>query len=106
MAEIFGTRVMDPDGSLTANMVNVQLPLVVRSQQTKADVGARRSFIKERMLTDYDCAVQPYTHNGSWWFRASAQIFNEVSDFEFAAQHIKKMCDAFTAEDEEKWGKP
>lgn len=106
MAEIFGTRVMDPDGSLTANMVNVQLPLVVRSQQTKADLGSRRSFIKERMLTDYDCAVQPYTHNGSWWFRASAQIFNEVSDFEFAAQHIKKMCDAFTAEDEEKWGKP
>ncbi|EJD49589.1 PLP-dependent transferase [Auricularia subglabra TFB-10046 SS5] len=106
MAEIFGTHVMDPDGSLTANMVNVRLPLAVRSQQTKADLGARKSFFKERMLMALDCAVQTYTHNGTWWFRASAQIFNEISDFEYAANHVKKMCEAFAAEDEEKWGKP
>lgn len=62
------------------------------------------------MLREYDLIVAPFVHNERWWIRASAQIwnevgpcllvsdvcsaltFNQISDFEYAAKVIQKMC--------------
>ncbi|EJD49577.1 PLP-dependent transferase [Auricularia subglabra TFB-10046 SS5] len=104
IAELFGTRVMDPDGAITANMVNVLMPLPVRAQQTAVDLTARIDIFKVRMLAEHKCAVQTYVHDRKWWFRASAQIFNEISDYEFAAGHVKKICEELAAADVAKWG--
>lgn len=37
------------------------------------------SFIRNTLLNDWNMFAVPYFHNGKWWVRISAQIFNEVS---------------------------
>jgi hypothetical protein len=94
-AEVLGTRVMDEDGSLTANMVclnasfpfamtradpsqvNILLPLPVHPKSTRDELSARAECFKLRGIED-NMAIQTLVHDGKWWWRASAQIWNEV----------------------------
>ncbi|KAG2340189.1 PLP-dependent transferase [Suillus weaverae] len=62
LASLLGTRVMDPDGDLTLNMVN------------------------------WNVYAAHYYHNKKWWTRCSAQIWNEISDFEVLANASKDAC--------------
>ncbi|KAG6901487.1 hypothetical protein C0995_011250 [Termitomyces sp. Mi166 len=78
LAEIFNTEVMDPDGSFTWNMVNVEL-------QGLDGVGpsstiSRRST--EKLLREHNAYSVSFYHNGRWWTRCSVQIWNELDDFE------------------------
>ncbi|KAF9465635.1 pyridoxal phosphate-dependent transferase [Collybia nuda] len=74
LAEIFGTRVLDPDGELTLNMVNVELPFPGNVPfNAKIDLK-----FKQKMLEEQNTYSAPFYHNGSWWTRCSAQVWTEV----------------------------
>ena len=75
MAKILETRVMDdsPNGDLTANMVNVQLPLT-----GVPDTPMIRTVFNYKLLVEGNVSAPCFMHNGSWWTRASAQVWNEV----------------------------
>ncbi|KAH8117757.1 PLP-dependent transferase [Phellopilus nigrolimitatus] len=88
LAEILSTRVMDEDGEFTANMVNVELPLHVGESQ---EVNNR---IRGSLLSDWNICGQSYHHNGKWWIRCSAQIYNEMSDFEKLGEALVSICKA------------
>ncbi|KAG6811654.1 hypothetical protein H0H92_006416 [Tricholoma furcatifolium] len=75
LSRILGTEVMDPDGSLTLSMVNVKLPFY------EGPSVATIKLFTELMLKKNAYSV-PFYHNGFWWTRCSAQIWNEMSDFE------------------------
>ncbi|KAG5641881.1 hypothetical protein DXG03_004021 [Asterophora parasitica] len=78
LAEILGTRVMDPDGELTLNMVNVELPFPGTIRPTeKLVVKFQRKLLEEKKAFSAF-----YYHNDRWWTRCSAQIWNELEDFE------------------------
>lgn len=45
-----------------------------------------------RLLNGANTYVAHYPHNGKVWVRCSAQIWNEVGDFEHAAKALKEIC--------------
>jgi len=90
MAEILGTEVMrgKDEHELTLNMVNVLLPI---SPDIKYTVGVDK-ILRDRLLNDWNTYLAHYPHNGKIWVRCSAQIWNEVSDFEYAGRALKVIC--------------
>lgn len=92
MAEILGTQIIDetPNHELTLNMVTVKLPL---PETPKAAVRDEiEQFFKEKLLLEWKVFGVPFYHNDSWWARGSAQVWNDVSDFEYLARAYKELC--------------
>ncbi|RPD59986.1 PLP-dependent transferase [Lentinus tigrinus ALCF2SS1-7] len=96
LAEVVGTRVLDEDGELTATMSNVQLPLPVEKKRgevyTTEQLYQINNFLKEKLLKEWKTYAAHYWHNGAWWCRCSAQVFNELSDFEYLGKAFNAVC--------------
>ncbi|CAG8491600.1 12800_t:CDS:2 [Ambispora leptoticha] len=86
VASILGTEVMGPE-SLVAHMVNVRLPV--------QDTPGVRQFVETQFLKilfkKYNCAVVVFEHGGIWWVRLSAQIYNDLSDFDYVGKTLKEI---------------
>lgn len=91
MAEILGTELLDKDHLLTACMVNVRLPFT--KEEAAGLPPAIVHDMMQRLLKDWHCAASVYGHGGYLWVRGSAQIWLEVSDFEYTAMALKSICD-------------
>lgn len=78
VAEILGTQVMDPDASLTLNMVNVELPFPPTLKFSK-ELNMR---LNKKLIEEHHAYSAWFFHNGKWWTRLSAQVFNDLDDFE------------------------
>jgi len=76
LAEVMGTKVIDPDGEFTLTMVNVELPF-----DLKPTVEIDLAF-KQKLIVEKKIYAAHFFHNGRWWTRASAQVWNEIGDFE------------------------
>jgi len=88
LAEVMGTRVMDSEGQLTLNMVNVELPLPGYIQWSeKVD-----TMLQEKLLVEHNVYAAHFYHNGRWWTRCSAQVWNEVEDFEKIGKAFIVVC--------------
>ncbi|KAI8144398.1 pyridoxal phosphate-dependent transferase [Fennellomyces sp. T-0311] len=89
VAKLLGTQVLEnQEKTLTAMMVNVELPL---EPKTLTDAQVTSQFV-EKMLYEQNSMAVGFKHNGKWWVRLSAQIYNNMDDFEFAAKAIQKVC--------------
>ncbi|KAJ7439071.1 pyridoxal phosphate-dependent transferase [Mycena galericulata] len=88
LAEVLGTSVLEGPEEQLANMVNVELPL-----PTSLRPSIPIYFQLQRLLLDkhHTYATQFY-HNGKWWTRVSAQIYNEISDFEKLGKAWLDIC--------------
>ncbi|KAJ7757543.1 PLP-dependent transferase [Mycena metata] len=89
--QILGTvgMVMDRTGEMTLNMVNVQLPLP-RNLEPKAAVmeKLKQKLILERNMFSYVY----FSEETGWWTRCSAQVWNEVGDFEKLGKALIEVC--------------
>ncbi|KAH7925494.1 PLP-dependent transferase [Leucogyrophana mollusca] len=85
LAELLGTSVLDPEGDLTLNMVNVELPIPGEIEYT----DEINILLQHTLLLEWNAYAAHFRHNGKWWTRCSAQIWNEVSDFEVLANAFK-----------------
>ncbi|KAI0649240.1 PLP-dependent transferase [Trametes meyenii] len=96
LAEVLGTRVLDETGELTLNMTNVQLPLPVEKAlgevYTHALNGEINKYLQNTLLSKRKAYAAHYYHAGAWWVRCSAQVFNEISDFERLGVILKDVC--------------
>ncbi|EGO00934.1 hypothetical protein SERLA73DRAFT_178940 [Serpula lacrymans var. lacrymans S7.3] len=90
LAEVMGTSMMvtDNEDELIANMVNVELPFPATIASTKA---VFRVF-QNRLLQDHKMYAGHFFHNGKWWTRACAQIYNEIGDFEKLGYALVAIC--------------
>ncbi|KAG9315188.1 pyridoxal phosphate-dependent transferase [Chiua virens] len=88
LAERLGTSVLDPDGELTLNMVNVELPLPGDIEYSEEI----HEIIMKNLLVEWQTFVPAFRHNERWWVRCSAQIWNEISDFDLIANALKDTC--------------
>ncbi|KAF5368027.1 hypothetical protein D9758_004330 [Tetrapyrgos nigripes] len=91
MATIFDTQMMDSpakEGELVGCMVNVELPL---SEGIKPTPSLFMELDK-KLLGDWKVYATPFYHNEKWWIRASAQVYNEMSDFEYLASALRSIC--------------
>ncbi|KAG9015085.1 hypothetical protein FRB94_004204 [Tulasnella sp. JGI-2019a] len=89
MAEILGTETADPNEEYTGTMTNVRLPLPLNQDESPT---AKAAELMVELNEEYNTFVAVFEHNGSLWVRASAQIWNELSDFEYTARALKAMC--------------
>ncbi|KAF4618689.1 hypothetical protein D9613_009930 [Agrocybe pediades] len=87
VADILGTRILDPVGDLTLNMVNVELPIPPSVPFNKEVMD----YIADELFSRHTYTMSFY-HNGAWWTRFSAQVWNELSDFEKAGKIWLKVC--------------
>lgn len=78
IAEVMGTHIMDasPEAEQTLNMVNVELPLY----DVPADkIDFAQDTFRDKLLLEHKVYAAHFYHNGKFWTRLSAQIYNEVS---------------------------
>ena len=88
-AKILGTEVMENDDkSLTAAMVNIRIPLI---KPNISDAAVVQAFI-DKLLYEHNCMAPVYKHNSLWYTRFSAQVYNDISDFESIAKAILVVC--------------
>jgi len=88
LAELWGTRLMDSTGEFTLNMVNVELPIPGNSAKNAEILD---KFVK-KMLLERNAYSPPFHHNGAWWTRCSAQVWNELDDFDNIGKIWLEVC--------------
>lgn len=71
-------------GTLTANMVNVELPSFISS---KSD-GEIAAFYLRKSLYEYNTILHVYKTNKKWWVRLSGQVYLELDDFQKAGEAV------------------
>ncbi|KAI0293755.1 PLP-dependent transferase, partial [Russula brevipes] len=89
LSRLLGTPLLDPTGEFTLNMVNVELPLAPNIPEN----ATTRELLLRNLLERWRVSATVFRHNGRWWVRASAQVWNEISDFEYLAKALKDSCE-------------
>ncbi|KAJ3756367.1 PLP-dependent transferase [Lentinula raphanica] len=89
LANNMATEVMDPDGEFTLAMVNVVLPF---PKDFSATYDASVSTALTNKLLFQNIYAVTFWHRQLWWTRVSAQIWNELSDFEVLGNALVSIC--------------
>ncbi|KAG5651325.1 hypothetical protein H0H81_009078 [Sphagnurus paluster] len=92
LAEVMGTRVLDPDGDLTVNMVSYIVPFQLPFPGNFLPTEEIEIKLKTKMLEEHKAYSAHFYHNGRWWTRCSAQVWNEVEDFENIGKAWLVVC--------------
>ncbi|TCD65231.1 hypothetical protein EIP91_002939 [Steccherinum ochraceum] len=98
LADILGTKVLDESGELTLNMTNVMLPLPVDvtgkpSVYNAQNMATIQATVQQKQLFEWNVAASLLFHAGAWWVRASAQVWTEISDFEYLGKALAQICE-------------
>ncbi|KAG7087814.1 hypothetical protein E1B28_013754 [Marasmius oreades] len=106
LAEILGTEVMKNDdyvsGESTFCMTNVRLPLSSSIGNGNSNPRDVITAFDDKLLEERKAYATVFYHNGAWWARPTAQIHNEISDFERFGKILLEVCQ----EIEEEFGRP
>ncbi|CAL8111417.1 unnamed protein product [Orchesella dallaii] len=87
LASAFKTEVLQYKNQI-GSMVDVRLP-VDNPDNPKLTNGW---WVNEQLTKHPETFSPAYKHNGRWWVRVSAQIYNDLSDFEVCAKHFLAIC--------------
>ncbi|KAI0267546.1 PLP-dependent transferase [Russula aff. rugulosa BPL654] len=88
LSQLLGTSLMDPTGEFTLNMTNVELPLAPSIPNNGTTLEIVRNLLER-----WRVSATIFQHNGKWWVRVCAQVWNEISDFEYLAKALKDSCE-------------
>jgi selenocysteine lyase/cysteine desulfurase len=91
LARTMGTQVMDESGEFTKAMTNVRLPFSKDFVDKNDDSSPVGSQLNNRLLVRNMFAPCFY-HNKNWWVRVSAQIWNELDDFQVLGEALISIC--------------
>lgn len=82
LAKLWNTQLLIPPGILLSSMVNVELPT---SNCTLA------AELPTMLLDQYDTWVPVTAKSNKCWMRISAQIYNDITDFEYLGNAVKEL---------------
>ncbi|TYJ56553.1 hypothetical protein B9479_002800 [Cryptococcus floricola] len=83
--------IMDtPTPTLTVAMSNITLPHIP-PPTSFADQAQQARFLEDGMF-EANCFAACYMHAGKWWVRFSAQVWNELSDFDYIGGVLEDLC--------------
>ncbi|KAI8871374.1 PLP-dependent transferase, partial [Ramicandelaber brevisporus] len=89
VADILGTEVLvEKLGTAeeqVGTMIDVYLPNSIDGKELGDETYAT---MRETLLEKWNVATAPHKHEGQWFVRLSAQIFNDVRDFEYGGHAI------------------
>ena len=114
VAKVLGTSIMDNStGTLTkCAMVNVLLPLKVSSSKIPGTNTIRpeheqiaKQWMPETLIEEHKTFVPIYSFQNQWWARLSAQVYLDISDFEWIGRVLKDICERAGNEEFVKVGK-
>ncbi|CAG8546283.1 19290_t:CDS:2 [Racocetra fulgida] len=88
IASILGTEIIGPE-HIIPNMINIRLPVDISNEKISLET------LNNLLFDKYNCYVSPFKHNGYWYVRASAQIYNDLSDFEKVGKALREICENF-----------
>ncbi|CAO2653784.1 Nn.00g031950.m01.CDS01 [Neocucurbitaria sp. VM-36] len=102
IASVLGTEVMDNNTKTLSRccMANIRLPIsVAKAQEAAVKAGIEkdevgmlvRDWMSRTLIDDYGTFIQSLFYGGSWWARLSGQVYLDMSDFEWAAETLKKI---------------
>lgn len=74
LSQLLGTSLMDPMGEFTLNMTNVELPLAPSIPNNGTTLEIVRNLLER-----WRVSATIFRHNGKWWVRVCAQVWNEVN---------------------------
>ncbi|XP_037037560.1 hercynylcysteine sulfoxide lyase-like isoform X2 [Bradysia coprophila] len=88
LANAFGTQIIQDEDQM-GNMVDVRLPI-----NNPDDPMLNTDFWIDTLLYRFPEVFAPtYKHGGHWWIRISAQIYNDLTDFEVLGNVYGRICD-------------
>lgn len=91
IAKMWETEVLIEDKSKVPAMVNVRIPYVEESQYSQINPPLPVQAVK-LTLRKYNTYIVVFKFNdGNYYARFSAQIYNELSDFKYAASNYLKV---------------
>lgn len=103
VAEILGTRILDNANHDLSKcfMVNILLPFnrptTGSGSLVKVKDGAKplgiTDWIQLTMIEHFKTFMPVFPFQGKWWVRLSGQIYLDDSDFEWAGQTLKTLCE-------------
>ncbi len=76
---------------LTTSLVNVRLP-ILPGKWSAATFARLNDFFEDTLHRQFKTAIPIYAHNNKLWARFSAQVWLEVSDFEYGARCLLELC--------------
>jgi hypothetical protein len=82
---MLGTQVMENSTkTLTANMVNIELPAFV-SSKPDSQIPA---YYQKKSLYEYSTIFHVYKISNKWWVRLSGQVYLDLDDFKKAGEAL------------------
>lgn len=111
IARILGTEVMDNSTKTLTNccLVNIRLPLTaspikIPGVNTIDPVHGMTAtqWMQRRLVEEYKTFIAIYFFQNQWWTRLSGQVYLDISDFEWAGQKLKEICERAGKESFEK----
>lgn len=111
--DVLGTDVLEnEEGTLgKCAFANVRLPLDAdellvlvhgrRVPEAAEEAATAKAQLRNALVQwmprviarDYDTFMSLFWYGGNWWVRLSAQVYLEVSDFEWAGRILLKVCE-------------
>lgn len=96
VAEMLGTYILDNKSHTLTDccMVNISLPL--HNSLNDGTGGTQRkvlSWIQRTVLAEHDSYLQLFFFEKNFWVRLSGQVYLDISDFEWAGEVLKKICE-------------
>lgn len=55
------------------------LPLPIPPSFPAHKLAEMREIMEMKLLEEWDCFAAVFVHDGKWWTRCSAQVYNQVS---------------------------
>lgn len=111
-AKMLGTDVMENEEGTLGNccLRTVRLPLDLTSVQKlagKQEVGSEVGvWLTATMVKEYHTFIALIFYNNAWWIRWSAQVYLELSDFEWGTKILAELCERVTKGEFLAGGKP
>lgn len=102
VAKILGTKVLDnTTGTLTdCSLMNVLLPLKISDTKIvgvntikPGDGMLATQWMQHTLMDEFKTFIAIYFFQGEWYARLSAQIYLDLSDFEWAGNALKQVCE-------------
>ncbi|KAK6458937.1 cysteine desulfurase selenocysteine lyase [Scheffersomyces xylosifermentans] len=95
ISEKWGTSVLENKAkTLTSTMVNVELPIHKFGIQLNTIITSL-SKICNKSLENHGAFVPLFAHNGKLYGRFSAQVYNELSDYEKASDDLLSALESY-----------
>ncbi|KAI7860088.1 pyridoxal phosphate-dependent transferase [Circinella umbellata] len=89
VADTLGTEVLENcDKTLTVAMTNIRLPF--ENKRNLSDAKIINTLI-DKCIYEHNTICSPYKHNDKWFIRLSAQVYNDLNDFEYFAKEIEQI---------------